>query len=194
MDNFNFKYYLIGESSERRINRLIIQLNSGRGKIKIGRDKSCDHLLESIEIQKIHCSLTFYHEFGFLKNENLEASIKVNRNLVKFGQSLKIVKGDQIKLGTLRFRFYVKKEKVAIISLVKPKAPINAIIKRDIRLAELRSRGYHVDNSPFCTLPENFNRDYFSFKDMQAAYRFHPENYQATSIEERTFADYDSDD
>lgn len=150
---------------------------------------------------------------------------------MKFGQSLKLVKGDQIRLGTLRFRFYVKIEKIASLQLDKPQAsveptiqhniePINLqstkyhiergpscslqekkptttvkpIIKRDIRLADLRSKGYQVNKRPFCRLPADFNRDYFSFKDMQAAYRFHRENYESSRVQARTFANYDSDD
>lgn len=201
----NFKHFLIGTGKyPNKEYRSILRLEPEKTKttyreIIIGRSEKCDHVIKDKSIRKTHCSLEIFRDHGYLESKEKRSKIYVNKEPLRFGKDSdreikKIDHGDKIRLGNLYFIFHVVREKVKTIDLTIPEVSVKPIIKRDIRLADLRSKGYHLEKAPYCSLPEDFDHDYFDFSSMREPFRFHREHYQYHRVEARTFADYDSDD
>lgn len=175
-------------------------------------------------VNEEHCEITTRKTHGFLKNLNPGIITKINEKEIGSGDhKIKNRDKIKIGSKTLTFLVKEKpvetieisdnegeprpstsqaipsRQPVPTLKLLiprgpKPTNPVKPTIKRDHRLAELRSKGYFVDNLPHCKLPGDFNHNYFCFKSMINPYRYHKQHYHRNRPSPLIFRDYDSDD
>lgn len=125
MNEYNYKYFLIGKEGNRRL----IRIQAEKYRTYIGSETTCDEIIIGNGIKPRHCSVSPYKDKAFIKNLAEGARISVNGTFITCNDKERLIHNDQVTLGTLEFQFYVIKTEVPTIDLEKPTATVKPTIR-----------------------------------------------------------------